>query len=206
VLEIELPPHISDPKAKTAAGEFSRLRAELVAAEKVVADLEGRRPGAVAADRHDLAVALRAGKAEPPATALDALDAEIAADQRRAQGLALAVGDAAKELAAVVEARRGPWGAELDRQVEKDWAAVGAAVEQLAAARDKLATSLAVAGWLARFPHKPTVIPVGRTSVVAGLTGQNEAPVPWEAVLSALRAFARPPEPVEPAMAAATGT
>ena len=203
---IELPPKtITDAKVAGAAATYARLVGENATVAAHLAELEASRPEAVEADRRAYAAAIRDNKADPGSKAVERLDADIAATRRRSEAVAVAVGVAQDELVATVEAQRKPWGADIDRQVAEDRAAVAAAVEALAKARDRLSDSLSLAGWLARFPHKTVWVPPARLAAVGGLTGLNGDPYPWATVLAALRRYGDPPAPpVEPLRVAVT--
>lgn len=201
---IELPPTISDAKVAEAGATYARLSVENAATAAKLAELERRRPEAVEADRAAYAAAIRDGKPDPGTKAVDRLDAELVATRRRSEALAVAVATAQAELVATVEARRGPWGAAIDRQVAKDRDELAKAVEALAAARDKLAESLSLAGWLSRFPNKTAWMPPAALAGVRGLEAPNGDPYPWALVLGALRRYGEPPAPPVPLRVAET--
>jgi hypothetical protein len=199
MIEVQLPPVISDAKVRAAAEVHSRLVAEEAAARLVVADLEGRRPAAEAADRQAHADAIRHAEPEPAPVEVARLDEELAAGRRRAEAVGLAAADAWTELVAVVEAQRARWSSEIDKAVERDRKRLVEAVEALEAAAASLSVSMATLAWARRFPHKPRMLPSAATSAVAGLVSRSGEPYAWPEVLAALRRFGQQPtEPAQP--------
>jgi hypothetical protein len=194
VREITFPPHISDSKVKTAVDTYIGLIDEMKAADRVVVELEGRRDAVIEADRRQYAEAIRRGEEEPGPVELNRFEKQLADARRRAEGLAMAVSDAEGELLQVVEERRAAWGADIDRAVEKNRAAVGKAVAALETAVAELSASLTTRLWIDTFPNKiATLRPPAATSAVAGLISRSGEPYSWPEVAAALRSFGQPP-------------
>ncbi len=191
--QIQVPPTITDPAVRRAAGAYTKLLEENARVARELEALERRRPEAVEEDRAAYAGAIRRGKPDPGTTRLDELDAEIASTRRRSEALAKAVGEAQSELVGVVESRRGEWAAEIDARVAADRKTLAEAVEAVASARERLSESLSMSGWLQRFPAKSAWLPPAALAGVDGLPSRNGDPIPWGDVIAALRSYGSAP-------------
>ena len=192
------PDLIEDRKVAAAVAEYQRLIAVRDDEYRTLRALEDERARAVETDAQAYADALRADKDDPGEEATRRADAQILACRRRAEALAIAVTDAGKELATVVDRQRPSWAAKLETRAAEGRAELVAAVEALPAARDRLGETLALADWLADFPGR-TRWPVTRFGHVPGLPRQSGDPYASDVVIAALRELARPPEPKAPA-------
>ena len=121
-----------------AANDRSRARLQ---------ELSGQVGAVEHADRKALGAALVAGRAEPAAEAAK-LKAEIAAEERRAEALELAVNDANSQIGRVVDVHRDAWRRQTVRELNRAARRYQAAIAELAAAREALANEATLIGWL----------------------------------------------------------
>jgi len=189
----QFPSVIHEPAIAKAAQEWERLLGEQRRAEAAVVAMQEERAGAVKADRHALAEALRKGGKEPADTAVTVVERKLATALRRAEALAVAAASARADLDAVVSDHRAAWQAHLDGELAEALGQAGVALDKLAAVHDRAAGALAATSWLATYPNRP-FLPGGHLSVVRDLVGPSGDAMAWPAVLGALRAHLLPHE------------
>jgi hypothetical protein len=166
---------VAEAEAKHAA---SRARLQQLEAE--IGPAEHR-------DREALGRALVDGKPEPTSEAAN-LRAELEQEQRRADALALAVGAAHDQVAAVVAAHKAAWRAQAMRELASAQRRYLDAIAELDAARDALSDQAALITWLDTGAGAAAASDPLGGRVGHGATGRP--PISFARVLEALRADA----------------
>jgi hypothetical protein len=179
------------PKLAAAIDKHRSLSARHRQAQTTEAALIDERPAVEARSLYEFASAIRAGKPDPGKAKLEQHDTKIATARREREALAIAVERSAHELAALLEANRAAWQAELAERLDRDRAALRAAIEAWTDARQRLQDHRALNGWLADFPQRNRFRL--QTPPLAGLRGINGEAVPLADVEAALLAEAEAP-------------
>lgn len=196
-LVIELPPATKWKQLEQARADHERLKEEQRANYRRLEELSARREQALAEDRAALADALLASSEEPDDSAVEEVDREITAANRRAEALELALDGSEQKLIAAVNANRESWVSEQVRAVEKARKALEAKLAAYLEARHARAEESALLNWLRGFPDEQPNFRGAWDAPLAGVLGQNSEPIGWERIEAAMRADAEPPPPFE---------
>jgi hypothetical protein len=137
------------------------------------------------ADRQALGESIVAGRPEPPSEAA-ALRAEIETQERRVEALVGTLAEAERAVANVAREHSSAWSREQMREVAKAQARYGAAIDELAAARDAFAAETGALGWLLA-PDGGQVSPVNALLAGRGGTVNGRPPLSIDTVLHELR-------------------
>jgi hypothetical protein len=178
------PPDRLWAELKEPAAEYRKLIGDRQAAYHRLSSLEDQRTKAIDADRRALAKALREGGEDPGDTAVEKIDADMAACRRLIESLELAIDEAESDLMGVVDEHQPAWVKEVDAEVDADAQEYLAAVEHVEAMRTKLAETVALKRFLNTFPEH------GYNSShwpVWGLLARHGDPYRWDEVIDALR-------------------
>ena len=177
---------IDHPDLVAAIDAYNRLSAALVNARAEHDRLVQGRAQVVEDDRVALATALTAGKPATDSGALAKYDERIAHQARLVSGHELAVAQAADLVADVLDANRDQFVATLDQALADDSAAMAAAVEAWAKARQHRTQVGDVRRWALAFPDQLRFVQSG-TGAIVELLGVNHEPLRTTVVLDALR-------------------
>lgn len=198
VIRIEaLPPEITSKPIQAAADNLARLSAEEITARRDLARLEDGRRGALAADRAAYAEALAGGKSDPGTAALDEHDARIREARRRTEALAVAVERASDDLAGAMEKHGPAWDKQVSAELAEARTAYAAAVEAMAAARQRVGVLAATLGFI-ESGGRQRVFRSALPITMPSLVGRNGEGMLADAVIDALRSEASPPAPPPP--------
>lgn len=150
MIVLRLPPEISHPRIRAAADTYRTHVGEFRQLETDRYQLQQTRDQARERDVHAAAAAHRAGKADPGQPNLEEHDAKLAEARRRETVLAEVVRRDGAELLDAIGKHADAWQEKIDQRVVDARVAVGAALDQVAAAHRELQAALAVSGWLNR--------------------------------------------------------
>ena len=200
-LDITLP-NTDWPELQERVDEHQRLVRERKVTGTRIDVLIQEREKAAHADREALAQAIRDGKKEPSTSAVEKVEKEIAACNRRLEALDVALGHAEDDLIGCLDQHRDDWTDEARQVLDKARAAYAEHVEALATIRKNVSERFSLVYWLHNFPDNDHTYRV-RPSHVPGLTAPHGGPYTFEEVLNALRTDANPPK-AEPDNAPAT--
>lgn len=152
-------------RVEKAAAQHGKAREDLAA-------LEAQLPIAERDDELALGRALVDGKPEPAPAAVKVRE-EIAAQQRRANGLERVVQEAHSELVATLEENRQPWAREAAKEASKARTRYEAALTELEDARGNLSATVGLFHWAS---SGGVATPEAATNQLAG-TGHSFAEV-----------------------------
>lgn len=197
-MKLRLPPVISHPKIAKLADSYVRHQGEHRQLQEDRYGLEQTREQARELDVHAAAEAHRAGKADPGQANVEAHDAKLAEAQRREAVLAEVVKRDAAELLDAIDDLGDAWREQIERRTTDARAAVGAALDQLAAATVELQGSLAVGAWLSRvqagYPETAHYAPAAFGSLPPNRHSNGE-PRRVDEIVNELRVLADGPKP-----------
>lgn len=146
--------------------------------------------------RADFAAALIAGKPEPPRTALEKIETDIAAAARRSEALVDALGLLEGELAALLAEHRADWKKAAEDEREEARAELATALDTL----ERSVARLAEVSALVRFVGSPEPVAYRpRPLTVPDLRSPSGDPLPVDALIASLRGLAPPPPQPVPA-------
>lgn len=182
-----------------AAAEYDGLLAERSTLYARRQELDRQLRDAQGRDREAWADAMETkgtAAARPGTKHTDRVRKEIEEAEERMSALDILIRRKQAAIVALVETNRDGWLADNAEAMASDYRIYADAITEAAAARQRLDQRRGLTDWLTRFNVE--AVYRSRTTRVAGLVGANGEPVIFDAVLSALLADAKPPEPVKP--------
>lgn len=199
VIQVHATPDVTigDPEIAAAIGRYTGLVERRTDAARRLGEEQNAVQDAVEADRQAAADAVRKGKALPSDKAVRAqLDKALAAE-RELDVIERALVDEGRALEETVAERRGAYAARLGEEIADARDEELQALEVYAAAHRRTVESARVAQWLERFPRGKGWKAMGGLGTVPGLTTPAGETHGFEAVVDALAATARPPQPAD---------
>jgi hypothetical protein len=178
----------TDWKELTRAAEaYGTLLQERKVTESRLYTLRNEREKAERKDARELATWLKEGKKgkEPEPNAVEKIDKETRACERRLVGIDEALDDAESDLINVVDEHREEWKEAAEVELTSAYDEYAAAVEQLAEVHDRLSASLGLRSWLQFFPEDPFYIPRGM--LLPTLRAAHGDPYLFDEIVTALR-------------------
>ena len=177
-----------------AAEAYRKLVREKKATSTRLRTLVGKRERAINEDRIALAKAIREGKSDPGDKAVEQVEKEIAACNRRLEALEHALDEAETDLIDVLDEHREEWLEEAKESLTAARDAYAETVEALAQAREKVSATWGLAYFIEHFPEEVISYKPG-TAVLPNLRAQNSEPYYFAQVVEAMRADAKEAEP-----------
>lgn len=176
-----------------AVDAYEKLKQERKVTGARLGELTRKREQAIEADRRALAKAIREGKRDPGGKAVEQIEKEIKACNRRLEALEEALDDAESDLAAVVEEHRKEWSEEAEAEFLEAREEYAAAVEALNEARAVFAERRQLLAWVRRFPDEQTgsLSFRVRDSYLPRLSAPSVDPYTFSTVVEALREAAQ---------------
>ncbi len=176
-----------------AAAEVVGLRERQAEGHRSLNELEDSVGGATEKDVQASADALRAGNPDPGRKATAKVEKAIEQQKSTLEGLAVAVGDAERDLAAMAEGYVDTHGDQLQQDIDEQRAECRKTAELLATNTDELRVRMALRDWL-RNPassYRPSAFAARRLNI----TKRNGEGASLQEVIAALLDVFTPPEP-----------
>jgi hypothetical protein len=182
-------PHTRWKELEEAVDAYEKLKRERKVTNSRLAGLTREREKAIEADRRALAKAIKEGKRDPGNKAIERIEKEIQACNRRLEALEEALDDAEGDLIAVVDEHREAWVEEAEAAHLEAREAYAEAVEELSLSRTVLAERFSLYSWVKHFPDEElgTLSYRVRDSYLPGLLASWGDPYTFTDVLVALR-------------------
>jgi hypothetical protein len=171
-----------------AAEEYARLLQEQKVTRSRLQMLRNEHEKAERKDASELARWIKDGKKgrEPEPKAVEKIDKEIRACERRLVAIEEALDDAESDLIDVVDEHRNEWKASIEAELDAAYDEYAEAVEKLAQVHDTLSAKLGLRSWLHFFPEDE-ISYVPRGMLLPTLRAAHGDPYLFSQVVSALR-------------------